>query len=251
MPTFERRHPVSGFYPLLPRTDGGSRCAPNGRPRTRSADVHPAGGRNDVFTMRTALPTSPPPRPVAFFTSKGPLSGRAELPFSERPVQQTEATGDTIPPPESTARVSPAVPSPARPHRSGTSEYEARPFFAARNLSGPSLFPDRAGPASVPSPRTGTGNRPASYLRKNRFSRPFRRSSPHPNGTLVRIFPRSLFRWSRLPPLFVRAFRGRCPASLPQVVKKHGRSTVLRLSSVPLSPDSPHPSIHSGSAWRL
>ena len=163
MPTFERRHPVSGFYPLLPRTDGGSRCAPNGRPRTRSADVHPAGGRNDVFTMRTALPTSPPPRPVALFTIYGAPFRKSRTPFfgAARTPDRSNGRHDT---PESTARVSPAVPSPARPHRSGTSEYEARSFFAARNLSGPSLFPDRAGPASVPSPRTGTGNRPASYL---------------------------------------------------------------------------------------
>ena len=232
---------------------GGARCAPNGRPRTRSTDVHPAGGRNDVFTMRTALPTSPPPRPVAFFTSKRPLSGRAELPFSERPVQQTEATGDTIPP-ESTARASPAVPSPARPHRSGTSEYEARSFFAARNLSGPSLFSDRAGSGHRPFPAHGNrkqaGLLPPDSLRKNRFSRPFRRSSPNRTAPSFAFF-RVLFFDGATCRLFLSGPSGGDPASLPQVVK----STAVPPFSA-FRPFRSHrmaltPSIHSGSAWRL
>lgn len=142
---------------------GGARCAPNGRPRTRSTDVHPAGGRNDVFTMRTALLTSPPPRPVAFFTSKGPLSGRAELPFSERPVLRTEATGDTIPPKAPHASLPPSRRPPV-PIASGRPHMKRDRFSQHETFRAPVFFPTGRVPATVPSPRTGTGNRPASYL---------------------------------------------------------------------------------------
>ena len=111
--------------------------------------------------MRTALPTSPPPRPVALFTIRGPFQEEPNSLFRSGPYTGPKQRATRYPPRKHRTRLSRrpvARPSPIAPGRPNTKRDR---FSRHETFRAPAFFPTgRVRPPSLPSAREPETGRP-------------------------------------------------------------------------------------------